>query len=271
MTIIVSDITSPFPIPGAGVTRADLLTQVRARLGETTEDFWKDTDIYYALNEAVTKFSNEEKWDWYLTATSGDVAANDGYMELTGDVPLSRHGNLFIYPDGAISAYECTRVTPTVGFRLRAGLYGTRGPNTTRPAWYYLQMVESRISEGWVTTVEFVPQNSVALVVEYQYNRLPISMEGAEDVCDVPPEYVEAIIARATGNCWLKELHGQDKAEEQFRIYGDILDQAVDEKRTQAPGDILVMGKEEPQLPSGTPSETVSYQIPEYLGSPGNL
>ncbi len=213
------------------MTKTEMLTEVRARLGETSGydtgapdpgDFWKDSEINRRLDEALARFANEEEWDWLVThfsAGSPLIQTNDTIV-LQDDVNINRSFSLVLAPPSGRPVLP-RRVTPFEGPHLTAFHSGTTG----RPQWYYI--LDNTVETGPNPKVRVAPAADAEYIATYQYIRRPTWQGGAGEP-DIPEDYHTAIVAKATALCWLKEWNpaGREKWEEQTQEYTAILEQA---------------------------------------------
>lgn len=244
-------------------------SEVRDRLAETTADFWSDTEITRALNEALRRFSAAEKWQWLYTSVTG-VALNSGTSTLvlqTG-IAFHRHFNLLLTPTGApTSLYVPQRVDPVEGFKLRT-MYPT---SNAYPQWYYVASVAENApglpdaKSEFNYTVKFVPTPSQNFTVEYMYVRYPSILLVDTDELDIPEEYAAAAPAYATFLLWKKELTWERKAQEALAEYLSILDDARKEHRRSPIDENLAWGRNQPEF-SGGDDEYARRHISPTLG-----
>ena len=227
-------------------------TEVRERLGETTEeDFWKDTQVIRAINEACRRFSQEEKWPWlYTTYTGLTVSAASPSFELIDDVNPSRHFGLALTKQGDTSGRLILPrlISPGDGLRVRAELAGLKG----EPRYCFISaMVRNTYAEndpeGMAAVVKILPIPDATYDVEYSYIRDPKVLAADDDEADIPDTYVDAVVSYATGILWLKELNGGGKAQEQFNLYNVVVDQARRQMKEMALDETLVWGRRAPE------------------------
>lgn len=230
------------------------IAEVRSRIGETMPDFWTDDEIIRSLNEGLRRFSQEEKWPWLYTVATGSQSAGDDTMTLHSNVSFPRQFNLVLTPTGS-EPYMPTRVTPFEGTRLRVE---TR--TTGDPQYYYLENTDTSGANKTIT-IRFVPTPSSGLYVEYIYIRNPMVLAADEDELDVPEEYVGAVVAWATAQCWLKELNWNQKATEQFQLYATVLDAARRDHRRIAVDENMAWGGGPVQ-----PGPMPAFRLPPTLG-----
>lgn len=231
---------------------ATIRTEIRERLGETTEeDFWKDSQILRAINEAMRRFAQEERWPWLYTTYTGAPALSAGNptVELIDDVNVSRHFSLTFQKSGTNERIIVPRrIDPGAGIRLRHEY----GDATGQPRYYYIthsikNTYTSGDPMGMAVVIRVLPTPDVAYDIEYSYVRNPEELVADTDIADIPDNYVDAIISYATGNLWLKELNGGGKAQEQFNLYNIIVDQARKELAALSIGETLVWGRKPPE------------------------
>jgi len=230
--------------------------EVRERLGETSAyDFWPQEFIDRALNQAVRKFCAEERWP-FLQAIQANVpvAAGDPAVELIDDLDLNRHMVLSLLPDGSTNDGQLVfprRVSPETGFKMRRR-YNSRG----EPQFFYVAYATTNTYGGSPTpaaqalVLRLVPTPLVAYDAEYVYFQAPTGEYTDGDEPPVPEQYIEAVIAWATAMCWLKELNGSGKAQEQFNIYNAVLTGAQRDLKSFGNDEIVAWGAAEPEYPS---------------------
>lgn len=240
----------------------DIRTEVRERVGELVADFWTDAEVDRAINEAVRRFCAEEPWPFLLTEWSSAVTNGIDELDLPPDVSLTRVFNLSIDGTSLAQPVLLERVDPSEGFRLR---FQYQDRNST-PAWYYIAR-SNQDADGAppvVYTARLIPTPDDDFTVEAQYMAVPLLLSGASDEPMVPVEYQEAIPAWAAGKLFLKELQISQKASEQFRIYGTVLDQARRDLKAFNLDEIVAWGRRQPMR--GYWSMTVQDRIPPTLG-----
>lgn len=249
----------------------EMYEEIRDRLGEDTENFWADTAVYRALNDAIIQFNHEARWQWLVTKSTFDVASGDTEIELVDDVDLKRHYGLILVPavdtnDRNLRAPE--RVPPERMAELRQGFAGITG---AKPRYFYLDhraindydgvtgYGEDSDNERAITAViTIIPAADQAYTGEFRFYRNtrmlypPAHADYAaagsnEQEPDVPMQYQSAVVCLATGNLWLKELNGGTKAQEQFNVYNSILDRAKKEQASNADDEYIVWGGEVPR------------------------
>lgn len=100
---------------------------------------------------------------------------------------------------------------------------------------------------SYVHTCTFVPALTRAATIKYTYIRTPSVVSATTSVLDVPEQYAMGVVAYATGLLWLKELKDSRKADEQFALYGSVVDDAKRESRKLASDSGLAWGRNEPE------------------------
>jgi hypothetical protein len=238
-------------------------TEVRDIIGEETADFWTDAELNRYLNEAQHRFLQEERWPWLVSEATGSVDNADGELTLTEGVAFNRQLNITLTKDGDTRSYQPKRVTPVEGFRLKSQ-YST-STTTSYPSWFYVTSAADDDDDGgYIYVVKLVPSPTTDMDVDYQYIRATVSMDADNAVADLPLEYHKALVHYAAGTAWLKELNGEQKASEQFGMYGSIVTQARDEWLTESADNPVVMGGEAIDSYVG---RGIAYPyIPETLG-----
>src|ERR1051326_1307865 len=120
------------------MTLTTMLAAVRDILGETTADFWTDSQLTAQLNEAMYRFNTAEKWPWLVTEVTGaSIGADDTAFELQAGAGFWRHINFLLTPDGTTIQYSPKRVSAAEGYKLR-GIYAT---TTNWPQYFYVSSV----------------------------------------------------------------------------------------------------------------------------------
>ena len=243
----------------------EMHTEVRERLGEDEENFWSDTAVYRALNQAVQRFSHAHRWPWLIIACSFSVAEGDTEIELPDDVDFNRNYNLRLVPTDGNERYAVApeRVLPDRANDLRT-TYAS-GSASLQPRYYYLDhRVINTYTAGYIedgagsdtaraigASIRIIPAADRDYDGEVRYfrNVRLIASDAAEPFAtpDCPIQYHDAIVALATGNLWLKELNGGQKAQEMFNIYNSILDQALSDAVSIPEDGLLVWGGEAPR------------------------
>jgi hypothetical protein len=242
--------------------RSALRDRVRQILGETTAaDFWTDAELNTLLNEALHRFTAEERWPWLATEATSSIPAGDSELDLVEGVAASRHLNITLTPaDGTIS-YQPKRLSAPEGFKMRSEYGTTTG---ARPEYYYITSVSDTDEGDFTYVAKFIPTPTGDIDVEYQYSRVPPTLDGDSDIPDLPVEFHMALAHHAAGSAWLKELNSA-KAQEQFELYSVIVEQAREEYTAQTEDTLLIAGGEEPtyEFPG---DETWSRRLPDTLG-----
>ena len=244
----------------------DMRSEVRQRLGELTADFWTDDYIDSQLNAGAVRFCREERWDWLQAIQTGVVvAANATSIDLVDDIDSTRTFSLVYKPDTATleSQYQILqRVSPSQGWELR-----TRYPNAGTPLYFYVAKVVDTAGPPVTVNLQLhiVPKVQYDGTIEYLYFREQSTFTTGEEPI-IPEAYQEAVVAWATGMCWLKELNGGGKAQEQFNVYQSVLQQALRDQKSQANDDILIWGGAPPQGRMLTPHDWVRTRTLPTLG-----
>jgi hypothetical protein len=229
------------------------VTEIRARLQELVADFWTSTEVLNALNEGVKRFSAEEKWPWLQTVvTNGSLTTPWTDFPLPENVDINHISNLAVYFSGDTRPREVTRITPGQGFERLMRDYRAQ----PEPGAYFVASATDADNDGqYIYTVTFVPPLNRNATVKYLYQRVPALMTGSTEGMDCPEEYAMGPIAYATGLLWLKELQDSRKADEQFGLYGQVVDSAKKNMRKFAGDSDFAWGAEGPG----------SWQDPDYV------
>jgi hypothetical protein len=248
--------------------------EIRSRLGESTEnaDFWSEAQVDRAINEALRRFSREQRWSWLYTSVEGVVIpADTKTLALQPEVAAHRHLNLSAVRAGDSNIMPFRRVAPNVGFDLRRTYERTGVSINGYTTWYYLESAALGPGDGstpgpmtWV--IRLVPPPDVEYVLDYQFIRNPAKLVACGDIGDIPGVYSEAVNSWATGTLWLAELNGGSKAQEQFNIYASVLEQAQNDETGSIPDTIVRWGGAEPQL-----EQPLTGDLWSRLHMPGTL
>lgn len=227
--------------------------EVRQRLGEDIEDFWKTDHIHRMLNEGVRRFAMEEKWHWLYTVETGvAVAQGASAIPLQPNIDVNRHFALALV-DGT-RVVTPRRISPADGARLRT--LGREG----EPQFYFVAA-----NDAGTTTLHLTPKANVAYTADYFYIRTPAELSTGTDEPDIPPQYQDAVVSWATGMLWLKELNGGGKAQEQFSLYREVLDQARLEQKQLSIDESVVWGRQDPEPLIPSPREWYARHLPQNI------
>lgn len=227
------------------MNRLELRTEVRAELGETTENFWKNTELNAWLNEACLRFASEHRWPWLITESSdpAGVAADVATYSFSG-TPYPRAFNLMLTATGStIPIVGPKRVSPVEGFNLRR-------TNTTTgiPLYYYLTAsTMPGGNDGTDFDVKFVPTPSQDYDIDWQIYRAPDLMSTDTNEPEFPIEYQYGLVAWTAYKAWNKELKDQGKAQAAVAEYQKIVESARMEYANIPEDTILSWGAEEPE------------------------
>lgn len=228
------------------MTLDELIDEVRERLGETTEaDFFTDAEITRSLNEAVRRFSNEERWPWLYTEFEETTTADEDDIDLPDDVSINRVFALNIMDDSTLNGGQMLeRLTPMEGFRSRHAYRNGAGV----PRWYYIS--HTNLNDDGAPplryTARLIPTPDQAYTITGIYMLVPPLLSGAGDEPVVPEEYQQALPAYAAGLLFLKELEISQKASEQFQIYNSVLQNARKDTQQQDLDEIVAWGRSKP-------------------------
>lgn len=243
-----------------------LRLEVRERIGELEADFFTDVEVDRAINEAIRRFSNEERWPWLTVEFSDSLADGVDTLALPSGVPPNRIFNLSVDGDTLIQPRVLERVNADEGFRLRHAWSG----HESRPRWYYVHMtnLDAEAEAPVVYTIRFIPVPEADYTVEGQYLLVPNDLSGGSDEPQVPTEYQDAIPAWAAGKLFLKEQAVSQKANEQFAIYRNVVEQARTEMFETNVDQTIAWGREHPgEGVVHSEYEYVMGRVPPTLGS----
>jgi hypothetical protein len=221
-----------------------LRAEVRERLGELSADFFADAEVDRAINDGQRRFNAEERWPWLVTEGSGTLATDAEDYVLPDNVQVNRMFNLTVFTAGGANPPPLERVDPNAGFRMRQSARNRNG----RPVVYYLTKVQTDVSPTVQAryTVRVVPKADQEYSVEFQYYRMSPVLADAADQPDMPDEYHDAVAAWATGKLFQKELAISSKANEQFGLYQQVLEQARNDVGTLTTDEIVAWGRDRP-------------------------
>ncbi len=238
--------------------------EVRERIGELSANFFTDSEVDRAVQDAVRRFNAEEQWPWLYTEWTDVLQGSmgDDTLLLPDDISINRIFNVSISGGSLAHPVTLERVDPAAGFRLRFA-YDTF---TSHPTWYYLTSAVGDVNASVVYTIRFVPVPDRDYDVEGQYLRTPTIPAGANDLMDCPEEYADAIPAWAAGKLFLKELSISNKAAEQFGLYGKVLDQARHDTLSLASDMDIAWGREHPERRFTSRSDYILGRVPPTLG-----
>lgn len=219
---------------------SEIQTEVRNRLGEDTEDFFKTTQITYMINRAVKQFSREERWPWLQTVKTGDsITSGNSTLTLPNDIDFTRIYTIKLLKSGETSPYLLRRVNQYEGVEL-----STKRTTNSRPMYFWQQ--SAALSSGnMVATAQVTPAADGTYAVTYYYIRNPAALSSASDEPDIPEAYQEAVVAWATANLWLNEgsQAWSRKSQEQAAIYNEVVAQARREMYKLGEDESLVWGR----------------------------
>lgn len=115
-------------------------------------------------------------------------------------------------------------------------------------------------------TLTFVPASTTAMTLKYTYVRTPATASTGTDVLDIPEQYAMGPVAYATGLLWLKELQDSKKADEQFGLFAQVVDDAKRESRRLGSDEGFAWGRNEPEGGLVTASDEVYRHFSGPLG-----
>jgi hypothetical protein len=241
--------------------RSEMVEEVRNRLGEDTEDYWKNTQIIRALNEAVAKFSHEEAWPWLQSVDSSfSLALNASTIVLPNDIDLVKSFNVFMQ-QGTQTPYMAKRVSPAEGLVLSISRQ-----NAGKPRFFYLNTT-AQSAGALQYTVKFVPKADATYSITFHYLRRPVTLSADGTEPDMPEDYQWAVIAYATATLWLTELQGSTaKASEQMELYASILASARADMNRLASDETLVYGGKPDEGEWGAPLPVLPDTYGERYG-----
>lgn len=202
-------------------TLSEIRTDVRERIGEDSADFFTDAEVDRAINLAVTTFTAEEPWPWLYTEWDSSIAQGVDTLELPSNVSVHRVFNLSLINGSLYRGRMLERLQPAAGFKAR---YEFQALNQA-PIYYYVTAATRDAAET-LYVVKFIPVPDVDYDIEAQYLRVPAELTDASDVPDLPDEFHPALPAWGAAHLFLKEMQVSQKAQEQFQLYGSVLQQA---------------------------------------------
>lgn len=239
-------------------------TQVRDIIGELVADFWTDAELTRYITEAQFRFLGEERWPWQITGTTAAVTGGTATVALAEGIEPSKIVALRLTKDGDTKTYLPRRVSPAKGFDLLT-MYPT-AQTSSYPEWYFISSVADADTDNlYIYTLTLIPTPTSAMTITFLYIRDAVDLTGDTIEPDLPVEYHKALVHYAAGTAWMKELREQVKAQEQFRMYQVVVDQARGEHLAEADNELLIVGGEE-MAPGGRSSDPWLRLIPETLG-----
>lgn len=184
------------------------------------------TLTHNSLATAVVTYSADMTTD--ITAALEGIASFE-----PGDFSVSKTDlNTYVVTfDAALGAVSPLTITNPVGF-TPTGVTNTQ---------------DGSGAGGYTYTVSFVPAMSRAATLKYTYIRTPAVVTQGTDVLDVPEQYAMGVVAYATGLLWLKELQDSRKADEQFGLFAQVVDDAKREHRRLGSDEGFSWGRNEPE------------------------
>lgn len=227
------------------MNKAELREDVRERIGERVENFWLDTFIDRHLIQGVRRFNNEERWPWLLTKQGNiPLPAALSTIELIDNIPVNRHLGLVLHPDTDLTTdLVLKRVSLPEALRHIQDYAGT----ASTPTMYFSATALANAYDDGDTatavTLTVLPTPDVDYTADFYYYRDDlVVLETDEDEPRLPESYQDAVIAWATAQCFLKELNGGNKAQEQFNLYATILEQAKQDLKELPEDRIITWG-----------------------------
>ncbi len=242
-------------------------TKVRDRLGETTENFFTNVSINEDINESIRTFAMEERWTYLQTVSTGTIASlSTAISTPLVNVDVSRQALLTIVPStGTDTRIRIVRrVSLLQGVKL-ASRYSGSSTTGVEPQYYYL--VSGSAPSGVETLVpRLVPAADKAYTYSYIYYRFPAGLSGDGDVPDVPTQYHEGLVARATALQWMKEMNGGPKSQEQMALYAEKLESARQDEQQLSLDEPLVWGGVDPEYRVEDTDSYMGVHLPPQLG-----
>lgn len=209
------------------MTLTEIRAAVRARLGETTADFWSTTSVDQAINDAVKKFSREERWPWLYTFKNSDtLTVGTSTVTFPGDVDIMRGFSVGLLDGSTYVSPDPQRVSHVEGQKIKR-TFSSNG--TPRYYWFSTAAMSTPAEpadEVYTYTMKFAPAADKTYTVEFSYIRRPALLVNAapDKEPDMPEDYHPAVVAWATFQLWTEELQGaENKAMEQFNLYQMVL------------------------------------------------
>lgn len=223
---------------------ATCLAEVRDRLGEPTENFFKTTAIKRALNEGHRRFCYEDEWPWLQRAATGTLALNDETKAIQSAIDPLRQVILQLTPDtGDTRIRAVKRVSLVQGEELRRNYSGSAVVADEPLYWYLLTGGAS----PYANTIRIVPKADKAYDWTMVYFAQPVELTADADLPLIPDQYQMAVVHYATAQCWRKELNTSAKGQEEMGSYLQVLDNAKRNTKSQAIDEKLVWGGQDPE------------------------
>ena len=233
--------------------------EVRDRLGETSENFFKDAAILRALNEGTRRFCYEDEWSWLQRAATTTIADAAETFTIQTAVDPNRQIILQFTPSaGDTRIREIKRVSLVQGEKLRVRYSGSAVVQDEPLYWY---MVTSTILGAY--TVRVVPKADKAYNIAYTYYAAPVALSADGDIPNIPEQYQMAAVHYAVASQWRKEMNAGQKSQDELISYMQILEAARKNNKSQAPDEMLVWGGIDPEY-NYEPDWTLNH-MPETL------
>ena len=256
------------------MNRSEIRDEIRQRIGEDLENFWRDSYINRSIDQACQRFTHEERWKWLIMRVYLDLPADEWNIQLVDDVDYTRQYDLAMRPTGDTTDVRLVVPKKVDNYRLQE-LRQENPTSTGTPHSYTLERrvvntytlpdVNSDTTRSTGIQIRVFPTPNIAYDVDFRAYRNVRLLADDESVPDLPIQYHDAIVALATGNLWLRELNGGTKAQEQFNIYNTILEQAKRDNAANADDEMQVFGIDRVQG-RGSESDWLRMQVAEPLG-----
>lgn len=201
---------------------SDAVLEVRARLQELEQDFWLDNELLRAINEGVTRFSQEEKWPYlYTVADSIDLPAETTTLELQPGVAYERHFNMLLTFDGDSRPRKPNRVHPSEGYDLRMR-YTTAA---SEPLAYYISN-QLRVGQDEVQSLANAGSTSGTFTLDFDGQTTGTISRGATAAVIQAALVALSNVGPSDVTCWGGPL-GTDTVYIRFKANLGATDQAL--------------------------------------------
>jgi hypothetical protein len=258
------------------VNRAEIRDEIRQRVGEDLENFWRNSYINRSIDQACQRFTHEERWKWLTMRVYLSLPAGEYEIQLVDDVDYTRQFDLSLRP--TIDTTDIRLLTPRKVDAARLQELRQENPTVVqaRPHSYCL---DRRVRNNYTlpdpnsdttrsTAIELrvFPTPNIDYDVDFRCYRNVRLLADDTAVPDLPIQYHDGIVALATGNIWLRELNGGTKAQEQFNVYNTILEQARRDNAANADDEMQVFGIDRVRNRWESEGDWLRMQVAEPLG-----
>lgn len=193
---------------------SELIAAVRIRLGEPTAGFWTDPNLTDCLNNAARQFSIDSGVLLAAPVKTSSQAGVHAYPLPTGC--LGMHMIQAVW-------YNGTRLMPSVPLSIMS-VDGDPISGTPPPKKYYVLTHDSKL----YLVLYPAPDTAVTNGIVVWYSMIATKMvysASADDTCDIPDDYCDAVIDLATSYAFALK-HDEESIKRYEKYYGDRLSSA---------------------------------------------